>query len=315
MDETPFRGVFSLLLTPFLADRSIDWPGYERYLGWQLEAEPHGLFAVCGSSEMNTLELEERLELARRAVRMAGTTPVVATANLGPDRGGHRDEIRRMADTGVAGVVLVPPPGLGEDQESLGAYFAGLVDEAPCPVLIYEWPGSSPHLVEARIYEDLVRNHSLAGIKDTTCTIEGIGAKIERTGRATVFQANAPFFLDALRRGARGIMAIVSTAGARVVVRLWKAFFEASEELLPLHEHLVLLDCALGRGGAYPASAKHLARMQGVRIGTTCRAPAVLSSETEKAVEVWLAHAERSGIAGLLGARASRGSGLPAGRE
>ncbi|HUX22845.1 MAG TPA: dihydrodipicolinate synthase family protein, partial [Spirochaetia bacterium] len=271
-----FKGVYSLLLTPFREDRSIDWEAYERYLDWQLAQGPDGLFAVCGSSEMKWLTLEERLELSARAVKGAGDTPVVATANLGADLSGHSEELRRMADTGLAGVVLVPPPGLGENQERLGDYFAGVLDSSACPTLIYEWPMVSPYLIDASIYGMLVAQHGLAGIKDTTCTIEGITAKIERTGAATVFQANAPFMLDSILRGADGIMAIITTAAADLTIDFWRAALEqrragadrgphraepsdlaASPSAARLHEQLVLLDCALGRGGSYPASAKY----------------------------------------------------------
>ncbi len=293
MNNKQFSGVFSLLLTPFEGNKSIDWKAYERYLAWQIEMKPDGLFAVCGTSEMKWLTFEERAELARRAVKRAGSLPVVATANLDPELDRHPDELHKLADTGVAGVVLVPPDGLGEDQDRLREYFARIIEDAPCPTLIYEWPAVTPHLVDAHVYGDLVKRHGLAGIKDTTCTMEGIGAKIERTGNAAVFQANAPFMLESIRKGARGIMAIVSAAAADLVIRFYRAASAGSDEAAALHESLVLLDCALGRGGAYPATAKHLASLRGVTMGLACRAPANAAPEVLKAIEVWLAHARR----------------------
>lgn len=300
MAEPLFQGVYSLLLTPFRQDLSIDWSGYERYLAWQLQLEPDGLFAVCGSSEMQWLELEERLELARRAVCAAPGVPVVATANLGPDPARHGDEVAAMADTGVAAVVLVPPDGMGEDQQRLRDYFAGTIDAAPCPVLLYEWPAVHPHLVDADVYGDLVRRHGLAGVKDTTCTLDGITAKIAQSDGATVFQANAPFMLPSIRRGARGIMAIVTTAAADLAIAFWRAATADGGGDQPtdadgLHELLVLLDCALGRADAYPATAKHLAALRGVPIGGICRSGAVAPAEALEAIAVWYRHARDSG--------------------
>ena len=40
-----FEGVFSLLLTLFHEDGSIDWEAYERYVEWRLSFRPQGLFA------------------------------------------------------------------------------------------------------------------------------------------------------------------------------------------------------------------------------------------------------------------------------
>ena len=302
MSGERFRGVFSLLLTPFRSDKSIDESAYERHVSWQLAQGPAGLFAVCGSSEMKWLDADERLRLARRAVQAAGSIPVVATANLQPDVARHAEEVRRMADTGVAGVVLVPPPGMGENQDRLGEYFARLVDASPCPALLYEWPMVRPYRIDARVYGALVRDHGLAGIKDTTCTMEGITAKIRVTGSATVFQANAPYFSDAVRAGADGIMAITTTAAADVAVAWWQEEMRHRADRRPpdtedaLHDLLVLLDCAMVRGDAYPATAKHLAGLRGSSMETVCRHPAVLTAEGGKAMEVWLRHAEREGV-------------------
>ena len=44
----------------FKEDRSIDYDIYPEYVRWQEEQGAHYLFAVCGSSEMKNLTLEER---------------------------------------------------------------------------------------------------------------------------------------------------------------------------------------------------------------------------------------------------------------
>lgn len=82
MIDTKFVGVFSLLLTPFNEDETIDWNAYRKYVEWHLSMDPQGLFAVCGTSEMKWLTLEERLKLAKIAVEISNGKPVVATANV-----------------------------------------------------------------------------------------------------------------------------------------------------------------------------------------------------------------------------------------
>lgn len=294
---TGFGGVFSLLLTPFHEDKSVDFDSYERYVAWQVEQAPNGLFAVCGSSEMKWLTLDERLELARVAVEIAGDVPVVATANLLPALDQHRDEVLRMADTGVAGVVLVPPPGLGKEQKKLGDYFAGLLDDSPVPALIYEWPLVSPYLIEAGVFGELAQNHGLVGIKDTTCTMEGITGKIAVKGGATVFQANAPFMLDSIRKGAGGIMAIVTTAASDLVLQFWRqSAGKKFEDAARLHEQIVMLDSTMERGGSYPATAKHLCAIRGVSMRVACRNPAPQRPENFKAIELWHSEARRAGV-------------------
>lgn len=78
---------------------------------------------------MHWLTLDERLALAVRTVERSEGIPVLATANLQPERADHGEEMARMSATGVAGIVLVPPRGLGPDQNELADYLAALADQ------------------------------------------------------------------------------------------------------------------------------------------------------------------------------------------
>lgn len=282
-----FEGVFSLLLTPFHPDGRVDWEAYDRYVAWQLAQHPHGLFGVCGSSEMKWLTFAERLELAERAVKLAGDVPVVVTGNLEQNPAKHLEEALRMADTGAAAIVLVPPSGMGADQNRLGEYFAQLADRLPCPVILYEWPMADAYLVDAEVYGRLANNHNVWGIKDTTCTVHGIQAKIKAAPDSIVYQANHPFMLEAIRMGAKGIMAITTAACADKVIGFWRSAVADEADAAERHYELVVLDSMLIHNGAYPASAKLIARHRGMDIGLTCRNPAKLPPETSKAVSMW----------------------------
>jgi len=284
----PHSGVFSLMLTPFMKNGEIDWKVYDEYVDWQLAAQPNGLFAVCGSSEMKWLTLEERLMLARQTVSRAGSTPVLATANLDPNPDFHKEEIRRMCDIGVSGIVLVPPNDLGKDQGKLGEYFGQLVSVSECTVYLYEWPQTNPYFISPTILKQLVSDYGIKGIKDTTCTMEGINAKISTiSDDATIFQANTPFMLDSIISGARGVMAITSTAFNELVVYFWKEASNnpSSTYAQTAHQYLVFLDSVLRF--AYPATAKYLATIQGINMELTCRWPIELHPEAQKAVSTF----------------------------
>ncbi|MBE3577922.1 MAG: dihydrodipicolinate synthase family protein [Limnochordales bacterium] len=280
-----FEGVVALLLTPFQPDGQIDWKCYEAYVDWQLSLGVKALFAVCGSSEMKWLSFSERLELARRAVSRAGRIPVITTANLEPNPAEHKAELHRLIDTGVSGVVLVPPPGLARDQVLLGEYFAELADTSSCPVFLYEWPQVWPYSISPSVFRNLVRNHGVLGIKDTTCTIEGIVAKIRAAPEAIVYQANTPLALDAVEAGARGMMAITSTCCADLAVKFWQLALGKAQETKRVHARLVFLDAILRM--AHPATSKYLAALRGIPISPTCRWPVTLHAEVARAVRVW----------------------------
>ncbi len=281
-----FQGVFALLLTPFLPNRDIDWPAYDRYVDWQLSQRPHGLFAVCGSSEMGKLTLAERLRLAEQAVRRAaGQVPVFATANAERDPADHEQELLRIAQTGVSGIVLIPPNGMGEDQRKLGEYFARMAELSPVPVFLYECPMVKPHLIDSRIYSELANRHGIRGIKDTTCTLEGIEAKIKGAPDSIVYQANTPLMLEAIHRGAGGVMAITTTAAVSLVLELWERGVRRDPAADAALERLAALDTVLG--GGFPATAKYLATLQGIPMNLHTRTGKTMGRESAQAIAMW----------------------------
>src|SRR5262245_66371485 len=103
------HGIIPVMLTPFLDDGTVDYPGLNRLIEWYLANGVDALFAVCQSSEMQYLSLEERVSLARFVVRQAqGRAPVVASGHVSDALQGQIDELTAMADTGADGTVLVP---------------------------------------------------------------------------------------------------------------------------------------------------------------------------------------------------------------
>jgi 4-hydroxy-tetrahydrodipicolinate synthase len=289
--------VFALLLTPFRPTGDIDWETYRRYVDWQLEQRPHGLFASCGSSELKHLTGDERVTLARRAVERAGATPVVAVANADAELSRHEEELARMVDTGVSGVVFIPPNGMGHDQERLGDYFAELAAKSPVPTLLYEIPSSRPKDIAPATYGRLVREANVHGVKDTSGTLAGALAKLEAAPDGVLYQAVAPFLLETLRAGGNGVMAIVSTAAAGHVVALWEAIRDegrrgdgadgAGRNAERLQSTITYLNAVLELG--YVATAKYLVSLSGVPMGLTCRTGSTLSAPAAKSVETWYA--------------------------
>ena len=105
MQYNEFAGVYTLLLTPFNEDLSIDYKTYEEYVSWQASFRPQHLFAVCGSSEMTRLSREERIKCASLAVKNSDGVPVFATGNLETEHDAEVEEIKALEQQGVAGLV------------------------------------------------------------------------------------------------------------------------------------------------------------------------------------------------------------------
>lgn len=271
-------GIYSLMLTPFNEDRTIDYNTYEKYAEWQASQGVAHLFAVCGSSEMASLSLDERLELAKLTVKHKGDTTVVATANLESGSWEHQcDEVKKMEATGVDGLVFTTK-GLGNNDEVLVDYVTKLAKAITLPVYLYEFPGIKPHLMSGKAYGELAKDGLIWGIKDTTSNLPGILEKIDNKYDSTIIQANMPFLFDAYKAGARGVMATPTSCGGAFFARFHDAFVSGDMKLAEKrYFEIILLDNAIDSG--FNASAKELIRLQGIdTFNTYTRGNNVLSS-------------------------------------
>ncbi|NLA77820.1 MAG: dihydrodipicolinate synthase family protein [Clostridiales bacterium] len=291
-----YKGVYALMLTPYNDDLSVDYDAFERYADWQInEQNPHAIFPVCGSSEMTALKLEERVHIAELAVKHRGDKKVFVTGNLEPSWFAQVDEVKRLEQTGVDGLVFTTK-GMGDDEDRLVTYVAELASHTTLPIIMYEFPGMQPApRISGECYGNLVKTGRVYGIKDTTCTMEGIRAKIDNADGTAVIQANVPYLFEAWKAGSKGVMATSTTCGAKIIRRMWDSFIAgdlaAAEEY---HAQTCLLSSAVDEG--FTATAKYMVALQGVQMNTHTRTGSKLSAQKAECIRVWHNWAVRNGI-------------------
>ncbi len=290
-----FRGIYALLLTPFKEDKSIDYDVYAQYVEWQASKGPHHLFSVCGSAEMTCLSIEERIKCAELAVKHACGTEIVATANLEKTWQNQVEEVKRMEQTGVDGLVFVTK-GVGDDDDQLVNYLSELAEYTTLPILLYEFPGFNPHCMSGEAYGRLVANSKFKGIKDTTCSLELIKDKIAVQGDSAVLQANIPYLFDAYEAGARGVCATPTSCGANLFRKMYDEYFVEKnvQKARETYNEIILLDNCIDSG--FNASAKYLVQLQGIPMSTVTRAGATLSPARMRSIESFHEYATQKGL-------------------
>ncbi len=96
------------MITPFTPQAEIDFDMLRKLVDFYLAAGVKGLFANCLSSEMYSINEDERLALTRAVVEYVnGRVPVVATGSFGLTIEDKAEFTKKMYDTGVDSVVLI----------------------------------------------------------------------------------------------------------------------------------------------------------------------------------------------------------------
>lgn len=180
------------MLTPFTVDGQVDWPALDALVDWYIAGGSQGLFATCLSSEIFHLTAEERLAVARRVMtRAAGRVPVIAagafTANVSTasavgDPAELAEVMQRMADTGVAAVVVLTNQLAGPDDpdDVLLAAAERLLSrlDGRMRLGLYECPVPYKRVLTPRVTAWAAQTGRFDFLKDTCCDLAQIKAKL-----------------------------------------------------------------------------------------------------------------------------------------
>ncbi|MGB9620530.1 MAG: dihydrodipicolinate synthase family protein [Armatimonadota bacterium] len=266
--------MWPVMLTPFHEDGAVDWHALGFLVEWYVKAGAAGLFAVSGSSEVYQLTHDERMALARRVVRAAGSVPVVASAiDFGPVEK-QAAFVRMMADTGVRAVVLGTCQLAGRDEDDdcwrkRAEKLFSLTGEIPLG--LYEIPTPYKRLLSLELLRWASASGRVMWFKDTSCAADVMAARI-RAAKETmfrIFNAHTPTLLDSLRAGGHGFSGIGANYCPALYVRLCNCFRDEPEQAERIQAFLTRLDSFAETN--YPASAKAWLSMAGLPVRPVCR--------------------------------------------
>lgn len=275
------EGIFPVMITPFAADDTIDWEGYAALIEWYVDHGASGLFAVCQSSEMFRLTLEEKCALAEFTVRQAaGRIPVVASGHTSDAIADQKRELAAIAATGVDAMVFVTNrfAAEGEDSETFMARMQDVLSALPggMKVGLYECPAPYRRLLTDDELSWCAHSGRFAFLKDVSCdlaTVKRRLALVEGTP-LRINNANAAIAWPVMQAGGHGFSGIMNNFHPD----LYRWLMDHGRRRPDIAEELAnfLVLAAMCEPMGYPRLAKEFHR----RIGTfACTHSRVVTAE------------------------------------
>ncbi|MCC3702754.1 dihydrodipicolinate synthase family protein [Rouxiella badensis] len=209
------EGIVPVMLTPFSADNQIDYPGLSRLIDWYLEKGVDALFAVCQSSEMQFLTLDERVALAKFVVdKVAGRIPVIASGHISDDIEQQINELTAMAKTGADALVLVTnhldPKNQGS--ETFFATLDQLLSALPesMPLGLYECPAPYRRLLTDEELTYCANTGRFVVLKDVSCDLSTVTRRVKLVAQTplNIINANAAIAYPAMLAGSKGFSGV-----------------------------------------------------------------------------------------------------------
>ncbi len=262
-------GVVPVMLTPFSSENKVDVAGLNRLIEWYLAQDCGALFAVCQSSEMQKLTLEERTDLASLVVtQTAGRVPVVASGHVANSIDDQCIELAAMCDTGIDALVLVTNRLAGSNEgfpvfrENLQTIMNSIPSDMPLG--LYECPAPFRRLLGDDELKFCLDTGRFVVLKDVSCDMSILQRRLDivKGTEFSIINANAAIAFGAMRAGSKGFAGVFTNFHPDLYVWLYKNMHSEAPLVRDLVNFLALSACAEPTG--YPG----LAKIHHQRLGT-----------------------------------------------
>jgi 4-hydroxy-tetrahydrodipicolinate synthase len=166
--RTPFTGVGSALVTPFMNNGDLDEAAVRRLARRQIDAGIHFLCPCGTTGESPTLNAAERLRIVDIVVEEArGTIPILSGAG-GYDTKEVIHVAGEMARRGASGFLSVTPYYNKPTQEGLYQHYRAFAESTPLPIIVYNVPGRTGVNVEVSTLVRLAQIPNIVGVKEAS---------------------------------------------------------------------------------------------------------------------------------------------------
>jgi 4-hydroxy-tetrahydrodipicolinate synthase len=163
-----FAGVLPVLVTPLLADETVDEAGLRALVRRVLSADVQGLVVLGSAGEFAALTGGQKRRVISIAVdEVAGRVPVIAgTGEPATQRAVTMTQT--AARLGAAGALVVPPYYYRPDRDAMLRHYRTVAAEGGIPILLYNIPYFTKVALDLEVVQALAGEPEIVGIKDSS---------------------------------------------------------------------------------------------------------------------------------------------------
>lgn len=278
--------IFTTMITPYKKDGSIDYETAEKYVDFYYESGIDGIFAVCQSSEIFFLTLDERAELNRRVYARAKKLEkthgrkftVVSSGHVSDSIEDQAKELNTVYASGTDALILITNR-LDINNEGDDVFIANaekLIAKLPKEAKLgfYECPYPYKRLVTQKILDWALSTGRFYYMKDTCCDPHMIAERCHQLegSHLSLLNANCQTLLASLKSGAQGYCGIMCNYHPALYAWLGDNFDKEPEKAALIQSFIGTFGF-IESGLPYPLTAKYHMSLCGIETELTTRKP------------------------------------------
>lgn len=269
IDRVSPNGMWVTMITPFTDEGEVDYASIKRLVEWYIDGGLDGIFAICQSSEIYYLTMEEKIKILKEIIKIAdGRIAIVASGHTSDTPGQQLDELKAVVDTGVETLVLIANrlARIDEDDTVWNKNLDAIVNHLDDSVALgmYECPYPYHRLLSENNIKHFIKNERFVYFKDTCCSLNKIKSRLElvKNSNFKLYNANTLTVTESLKAGAHGYSGIMANFHPHLYSKLYSLFKANDPRLDELQSILSILSSM--SEAMYPLTAKIYLKWMGV---------------------------------------------------
>ncbi|MBQ3827969.1 MAG: 4-hydroxy-tetrahydrodipicolinate synthase [Prevotella sp.] len=232
-----FKGLGIALVTPFTQSGAVDYDALRGLLRYQLDNGADFLCILATTGETPTLTKEEKSEIKKIAIDMAGGSVPILMGCGGNNTAAIIKELQTEDFYGIDGILSVCPYYNKPSQEGLYQHFKAIANATNMPVVLYNVPGRTGVNMKAettvRLAEDCP---NIVAIKEASGSLEQVDEIIKnKPAHFEVISGDDALTYPMVACGAVGVISVIGNALPKEFSKMlrleMKGEFEAARKI------------------------------------------------------------------------------------
>ncbi|MGH1538869.1 MAG: 4-hydroxy-tetrahydrodipicolinate synthase [Arenicella sp.] len=217
-------GSYVAIVTPMLADGSVDYKSLGNLIEFHIESGTHGIVAVGTTGESATIPVDEHIEVIDFTVKQAAGRIDVIAGTGGNSTNEALELTRLAAEVKADACLLVVPYYNKPTQHGLYQHYKTIADAVPISQILYNVPGRTVADLDNDTAVQLAEIDNIIGIKDATGDIARGQDLVERClGKMDVVSGDDSTALAHMKVGGKGNISVTANVAPALMSQLCEA--------------------------------------------------------------------------------------------
>jgi len=209
-----FHGTGVALVTPFNADRSVDYDGLKNLINYMVDGKVDYMVSLGTTGEASTLKKDEKKKIWEFTAEVNnGRLPLVAGIG-GNDTAAVVEAIEEFNANGYDGILSASPYYNKPSQEGIYQHYKAISEASSLPVFLYNVPGRTASNMTAETTCRLAHDFkNVIGIKDACGNMDQFNQIMrDKPEDFLLISGDDPMALPLIGIGAAGVISVVGNA-------------------------------------------------------------------------------------------------------